>query len=208
MNKTLLPTPGQREDVWLRRGHDVSERHQSPDEDIDFRRWVRQYFWSVEGSTTFHTGVPGEWTLFPQLTRQVGAEHLARVFTLIAGVIEKGLVESLTTSTVVLLNRRVRDMNRRLKAVEARLAEEAPIRTVVLVDWEDVRRSAEQVGAELGWSGIWTLNPQEHRVELRVESKDIDRVSSRTFEFYRRMAQKVSSDVMQHVRFDYNIVDS
>jgi hypothetical protein len=207
MNKTL-PIPLPHEEVWFKRGHDVPERHRPPDEDIDFRRWVRQYVWSLEGSTTFHTGVASEWTLFPQPMPQVGAEGLARVFTLIAAAIEKGLVESLTASTVVLLNRRVRDMNHRLTAVEARLGEEASIRTVVLVDWQNVRRCAEQVGAELGWSGTWSANTQENRIELRVGSNEIDRVSSSTFEFYRRMAQKLSPEVMQHIRFDYDILDS
>jgi len=148
-----------------------------------------------------------EWSLFPVPTRQVGAEDLARVFTLIAGAIEKGLVESLTASTVVLLNRRVRDMDQRLTAVEAKVVG-SPTQTLVLVDWDEVRRSAEQVGAELGWSGTWTVDPQENRIELRLASRDIDRVSSSTFKFYERMAQKLAPELMQHIRFDYDIVDS
>ena len=170
-----------------------------------FRSAVRTY---IAGSFAKQTTARrvSAWRFLEPAQVRLTTEHLGQLFSALETAIQSGLAQSVTTSTLSLVSNRVRDLDRRLSAIEAMFADAEPRRLAVGVDLNRVLANAREVAKELGWSGEWAVHPDERRLEFRFKAGEADKIAESSFDFYRLMAGRLEQHEIENVTFDYDVL--
>jgi len=169
-----------------------------------FRYAVRTYIaGSFAKQTTTRRASP--WRFLEPAQVRLTTEHLEQLFAALESAVQSGLAQSVTASTLSFVSNRVRDLDRRMQAMEARFDEAEQKRFVVWVDLNKILAHANEVAKELNWSGEWVVYAEERRLEFRFNAAHADKIAETTFDFYRLMARRLEGQGIEHVTFDYEV---